>query len=761
MNLITALAAQRRFVLYKLVPLPSGKADKVPIDPATGYNSSAQDDATWMIPSVALGFAAMYGEGYGVGVALREPCGLFLMDIDGCVSPDGTLSELALKLVKDFTGCYVEYSPSGAGLHIFGSYSGAPPPHGCKNIALHIELYTEKRFMTATGNTYQDGSPLFDATNALWAAAWTHFKPTELQTAATSAAWTTEYDPACTFTGTDDERIAMLRRSKSFKAKFNSSKVTFEDLWVLNVDKLAAAWPANPDTKSGLLYDGSSVDQAFFNHLAFGFGNNCDALERIAARDDVLLHRTKWDERPDYRRSTILKAVAVPKQWTAKRSAAPVARPAPITAPPPPLLQAPQPVPAPGPIAGAPPPPAVFAPAMPSMITNSKDKYDASLDYLERALEADGLLSFDEFRNAVMVQKGIVREVMKDEDYIAMRLLFERDKNFSSVGKELMRDACLLVASRRRYDSGIEWLSAQVWDGVPRVERFMHTHFGAEDSEYTRSVGRYMWTGMAGRLFKPGCQLDMVIALQSKQGTKKSTGLAALVPDPDYFTDGLSLHEDNDNFKRMLRGKVVVEIAEMAGMSKADVDLVKRVITRKAEKWVEKYQTSETVFYRRCMLFTSTNNQEFLPPDETGHRRWLPIVITEINRDLIEADRAQLWAEGAAIWKETGIAYAEAERLAAPRHKAHEMTDVWETRINEWLMVVPPAGGSAPYLRALTLAEILEGAIKMQPSHMDGKSEKRAARVLRALGYVPKVIKLPGIDKTVRRWVLDVPPPPG
>jgi hypothetical protein len=604
-------------------------------------------------------------------------------------------------------------------------------------------------------------------TDFLWSLAWTHFKPSALQ-AGPAADWTTEYDPLCTFTGTAAERIEALRKTKSFAARLSARKVTFEDLWTANEAKLEAVWPPQPGSKSGLPYDGSSVDQAFFNHLAYGFGNNCDAIQQFALGTDCPLHRAKWDERPCYLRATILKAVAIPKQWKRRNSAV-----AERTAPPPPALVAPRPqtfqasqlvAPPVGqhvtvipPVPDGPP-----VPALPAMLANSKDKFEACLDYVERTLECDGLLSFDEFRNAVMIERGINRDVMKDEDYIAMRLMFEREKNFASIGKELMRDACLLVASRRRYDSGIEWLNTQVWDGVPRVERFVHTHFGAEDTEYTRAVGRYMWTGLAGRMLAPGCQLDMVIALQSRQGTGKSTGLAALVPDPDYFTDGLDLHKDDDNFKRMLRGKVVVEIAEMAGLSKGDIDVVKRVITRKAEKWIEKYQTSETVFNRRCMLFASTNKKEFLPADDTGQRRWLPVEITEINRALIQADRAQLWAEGAAMFKASGIAYAEAERLAANLHKHYEMTDVWEQRISEWLTTPSTQGGIAPCTKPLTVGEVLEGALRMQPAHMDTRAEKRAQRVLKALGYESKTVRVPGIDKTVKRWVIEAPtaPPP-
>jgi hypothetical protein len=177
-----------------------------------------------------------------------------------------------------------------------------------------------------------------DLTDWLWALAWSHFKPTEID-GATDAGWTTEYDPACTFTGSDDERIVALRKSKSMAARFSPGKVTFEDLWTANVDKLAAVWPANPDAKSGLSYDGSSVDQSFVNHLAFGFGNNCDAILRVMQEHpDCALRRDKW-ARADYLRATILKACAIPKRWKAARTRS-AAIPETVSRVPPPPAQA-------------------------------------------------------------------------------------------------------------------------------------------------------------------------------------------------------------------------------------------------------------------------------------------------------------------------------------------------------------------------------------------------------------------------------------
>ena len=394
------------------------------------------------------------------------------------------------------------------------------------------------------------------------------------------------------------------------------------------------------------------------------------------------------------------------------------------------------------------------------MRTNTRNQYEATLENLVHVFgdlaEKYARFGFDEFRDRVMIAPNGTEEWLpiSDTHMIQLREYLGRVVGFAAVGKEIMRDAIELVADRHRFDSAKVWLDGLAWDGVPRAEHFLVTHCGTADDEYTRAVGLYMWTGLAGRVLDPGCQLDMVIALQSKQGTKKSTGLQLLAPHPDYFTDGLTLHQDDDNFKRLLRGKVIIEIAELAGLSKADINVVKRVITRRTEEWIEKYRVQPTTFKRRCMLFASTNDERFLPPDETGQRRWLPVEITELDRASITADRNQLWAEGAALWRERGVLYAEAERLAIGRHKKHEQSDVWESKIEQWLLSPREfAGKSAPppALQPFTIAEVLHGALLMTDERMDARAEKRAARVLRALGYESRDVRVNG--RALKRWV--------
>lgn len=372
-------------------------------------------------------------------------------------------------------------------------------------------------------------------------------------------------------------------------------------------------------------------------------------------------------------------------------------------------------------------------------------------------------VGYDTFRGCIMIEQtaGQWRRV-QDHDLTQLRETLQRAHRFEAVGKEMMRDALELVAHRYEFDSAIIWLNQQQWDDTPRVDRFLHDYCGCPLDEYTIAVSRYIWSGLAARVLEPGCQLDMVVAMLSKeQGFYKSSALRELAPDPEYFTDGVDLHKDNEDFKRLIKGKLVCEIAELAGLNTASAEHVKRVITRRDEEWIEKWQTLPTRYARRCMLFATTNNEQFLPLDETGQRRWLPVEVGHLLREHIKRDRDHLWAEGANIYRVRkqlglpGVEFEAAESLAKGRHGKHEQADVWESAIALWLET--PIGGPnseilpAPGTRPFTAAEVLAGALLMNKDRMDGKAEKRVSRTLKLLGYESRTIRIG--TATAKRWI--------
>ncbi len=295
---LAALGAYAQFVVYRLVPSAKpGKMDKLPCDHRTGWlpakgGGGAHNPEIWAdFATAAAAVAAGRGDGVGFVFTAADP--FWFLDIDGALQADNTWSPLAGQLCARFPGAAVEVSQSGRGLHIIGS--GAAPPHGCKNIPLGLEFYTELRFvaltgMGATGDVASDHSAALPAFVA-------EFFPLGAAAAAGPDEWTTEPVPEWEGPTDDDDLIrrALSSGGRSAAAAFGGDQgVTFRDLWEANADALAKRWPGD----AGKLYDASSADAALAAHLAFWTGKNCERIRSLMYRSALV--RDKWEIRGDY-----------------------------------------------------------------------------------------------------------------------------------------------------------------------------------------------------------------------------------------------------------------------------------------------------------------------------------------------------------------------------------------------------------------------------------------------------------------------------
>ncbi|MEN3260228.1 VapE domain-containing protein [Sodalis endosymbiont of Spalangia cameroni] len=344
---------------------------------------------------------------------------------------------------------------------------------------------------------------------------------------------------------------------------------------------------------------------------------------------------------------------------------------------------------------------------------------------------------FDQFRDEIMLaEEGDSQWVpITDPDFSRLRITLER-RQFDPVSKELIRDAVLLVADENPFDSAIEWLNSANWDGLSRVKTFFETYFGVEPSEYTSAVSLYAWTALAGRVLSPGCKADMVPVLVGEQGCGKSTGIAALSPAPDFFTE-ISLAERDEDLSRKMRGRLVGEISELRGLNSKEIESIKAFITRTHEVWVPKYREFATQFPRRLVMFGTTNQEEFLA-DETGNRRWLPLRVGKVRVDDIKRDVMQLWAEGAELYRTLGgVQFRDAERLASGVHEQHMIKDAWFEIVESWLDEPDALTGERPRTREfLRASDVLQDAIGLSPRSIGKREENRISGVLKKLGYI-------------------------
>ena len=121
---------------------------KVPLT-IDGRAASSTDPSTWASYIAATNSTAGVGLGYVLGD--RVGC----IDLDHCLV-DGTPNKAARDLLTNYPENYIEVSPSGDGLHIFGTADEGPGTKQTIN-GLSIERYTTGRYITITRNVFQRG----------------------------------------------------------------------------------------------------------------------------------------------------------------------------------------------------------------------------------------------------------------------------------------------------------------------------------------------------------------------------------------------------------------------------------------------------------------------------------------------------------------------------------------------------------------------------------------------------------------------------
>lgn len=220
------------------------------------------------------------------------------------------------------------------------------------------------------------------------------------------------------------------------------------------------------------------------------------------------------------------------------------------------------------------------------------------------------------------------------------------------------RRAMLAAVDKRRFSPLKDRLKALPrWDGTPRIDRMLCEYFDAPDTPYTHAVTRASMIGAVKRVMEPGCKHDNVLVLDGKQGYGKSSFIAKLAG--EFFSDSLKLTDMKDKAAaEKLQGVWIMEIGEMQGHRKADMDCVKGFISCQVDRYRPSYGRVVEQFPRSTVIWGTTNTEEdgFLR-DLTGNRRFWPVKIRQktgnksIWADLTGDEVDQIWAEALEAYK--------------------------------------------------------------------------------------------------------------
>jgi len=284
-----------------------------------------------------------------------------------------------------------------------------------------------------------------------------------------------------------------------------------------------------------------------------------------------------------------------------------------------------------------------------------------------------------------------------------------------------------------------EYLDSLEWDGTPRINTWMRDYCGAEDSEYLQEISAIVLIAACRRIREPGSKFDEILILEGNQGTGKSSMLRYLCPVPDWFTDSVTLDLVGKELIEATSGKWIIEVAELSGRSRAELNQIKAMLSRQVDGPVRLAYAREPIERPRQFIFIGTVNDTQYLADSTGSRRFWPVKTLKFNFEGLVGIRDQLWAEANAR-ERTGMDIRLSEHLwqkAAEVQEERFETDPWEDMIRRILNKTVDAKEKAYYVERSVLME----SMGMDLSKTTRAEARRINEIMTRIGFKPTTMR--------------------
>ena len=252
------------------------------------------------------------------------------------------------------------------------------------------------------------------------------------------------------------------------------------------------------------------------------------------------------------------------------------------------------------------------------------------------------------------------------------------------------------VADDRAYHPIREFIeSLPEWDKIPRVDTLLVDYLGAADTAYVRAVTRKTLCAAISRVLRPGCKFDSMLVLNGPQGVGKSTLIAKLAG--EWFSDSLNLGDTKDKTAaEKLQGYWILEIGELAGLKKAEVETLRSFLSRQNDIYRAAFGKRATPHLRQCVFFGTTNAESGYLRDTTGNRRFWPVKTPGSGKkqswNLTHEEILQIWAEALVYVRKGEKLYLSPEMDALAKDEQREAmeSDEREGLVREYLDTLLP-----------------------------------------------------------------------
>jgi len=364
---------------------------------------------------------------------------------------------------------------------------------------------------------------------------------------------------------------------------------------------------------------------------------------------------------------------------------------------------------------------------------------------LSRHQEWRGVIGFDAFSGRIMKRRpppfsGEPGE-WSDFDDVRAQLWIEEKFGFEPKKQTLM-DAVLATADRGRYHEVRQYLDGLAWDGKRRMNFWLIEYLDSgplmeaqdtpEDRKrkdntltYIMEAGRMWLLSAVARIYKPGCRADHVLILEGAQYIGKSSALAIL--GGEWFTDAVLRIGDKEALQ-LIRGKWIVEMPELDSFNRAESSASKAFFSQFTDRYRASYGRRPADVDRQC-VFAGTVNHDVYLKDDTGNRRYWPVLCRKVDLEGLRRDRDQLWAEAVHRFK-AGESWAPMPgqiELFEQEQEQRYVGDAWEPVIRKRLVELGASSTSTD--------EVLTECLDLDKSKWSRFEQQRVGSILRRMGW--------------------------
>ena len=220
-----------------------------------------------------------------------------------------------------------------------------------------------------------------------------------------------------------------------------------------------------------------------------------------------------------------------------------------------------------------------------------------------------------------------------DEIHFIRKQIFESTDKISNLSSRHIWEAAHMIAMENSYDPIQDYLK-EISGSVRNtdiLETWLINLYDLEDTPYHRAVSRLTILGAAKRALYPGCQFQTALVLESiVEGKNKSSLCRALAPNPELFTDSVDLKMGHKELIEETCNALIVELPELTGMRKSDLDHVKTFISRRQDSARLAFGHTSSRRPRRFIFIGTSNDTSYL---KSQGRRFWPVRVRKSLKD--------------------------------------------------------------------------------------------------------------------------------